>query len=73
MKFYRDKSKDDFYYHDKIVFDNLSSIYYDNYNIIFFKNGKRHNVKNVAHFIKDGSKLFYLNDECHSTDFTKNS
>jgi hypothetical protein len=78
MKFY--KYKQNFYYRDKIINNNLSAIYcysYNKYtyNIIFFKNGKHHNTKNAA-FVRDGGyKSFYLNRIFYGNqnNFTKKS
>ncbi len=74
MKFYKDKHKNDYYYHDNIKDNYISCIYYDGSHFIFFKNGIRHNSKNVA-YIGLGYKTFYLNDNLYGNqhDFTKES
>jgi hypothetical protein len=75
MKFY--KYKQNFYYRDKIINNNLSAVYcfsYNKYiyNIIFFKNGKYHNIKNAA-FVRDhGYKSFHLNGIFYGNNYKFN-
>ena len=73
MKFYRDKF--DFYYWGKVYYKNITAIYQSALGVIlFFKNGLRHNDKNIA-YNYDGYSRFFLNDECYGNqdNFTKES
>jgi hypothetical protein len=59
----------------KIRAYNLTAIYNDHFNVIFYKNGKTHNTKNVAYIRRDGYKTFCLNDKYFGDQnyFTKKS
>jgi hypothetical protein len=73
MKFYRDKHNNANYYWNKIIKYKLTAIYQDFF-ILFFKNGKRHNTKNAAYYFII-EKNFWLNDKRYGfeTKFTKKS
>ncbi len=73
MKFYRDKYPYIFWY--KIKDYKLTTIYYDNIVIRFFKNGKYHNNKNACYVHKEGYKYFYLYGKYYGDQdkFTKKS
>ena len=73
MKFYRDKRNNANYYWNKIIKYKLTAIYQDFF-ILFYKNGKRHNTKNASYnSIK--YKDFYLNGKHYGNKnkFTKES
>ena len=74
MKFYIEDKNSNVYW-NKIEDYKLAAIYYDYYNVIFYKNGKTHNTKNVAYIRRDGYKTFCLNDKYFGdqNDFTKHS
>jgi len=75
MKFYKDQSKNDFYYYDIISFNNLDAIYYDTRVIRFIKNGNDHNTKNFSYINNIGYKQFCLNRKYygHEDKFNKQS
>jgi hypothetical protein len=75
MKFYKDQSKNHFYYYDIICFNNLDAIYYDNSYVIFLKNGVESNNKNSSVIYNNGMKTFCLNGITYGyeNDFTKQS
>ena len=50
MKFYKDKKIYDCYFWNKIINNKLTCIYSNCNYIIFYKNGKKHNIKNCALF-----------------------
>ena len=62
-------------YLNEIRFNNLTAIYDNYYNVIFYKNGKRHNSKNTSYISKNGRKEFCLNAIYYGSeeDFTKKS
>ena len=73
MKFYKDARF--YYYIDKIVLKKLNCIYTSHVSqIIFYKNGLRHNDKNIA-YNYNGYKEFYLNGKYYgnNVNFTKKS
>jgi hypothetical protein len=71
MKFYFERKQFSNYF-DRIIDNNLIAIYYDTSCIIFLKDGKEHNSKNVA-YIADRYKHFYLNGKFYGSQFTKKS
>jgi hypothetical protein len=77
MKFYRDYTNYNDFYHYKIMINNLTSIYTDSYYIRFYKNGKKHNSKNFAFINKNcyGRGRYFLNGEDYGNqdNFTKQS
>ena len=75
MKFFKDSSENCYYYKDIIINKALSCIYYDEINLIFFKNGIWHNNKNAAYINYIGYKSFYLNDKIYGFqhEFNKKS
>jgi hypothetical protein len=74
MKFY--KYKCDFDYWNKIINKKLTCVY-SNYNYVrFYKNGKKHNIKNFALFdFNNKYKQFFLNGINYFNEkcFTKQS
>jgi hypothetical protein len=73
MKFYKDNIRN--YFWNRISVNKLTTIYYDNIAIRFFKNGKYHNNKNVCYVHKEGYKYFYLDGKYYGDQdkFTKKS
>ncbi len=71
MKFYKDKYG--LFYWYKILYRKLTAIYYND-KIVFYKNGKFNNNKNVA-YIDDRIKSFCLDGKVYGTenDFNKKS
>ncbi len=45
----------------------LTAIYFDLY-VVFFENGKRHNIKNAADIKYSGYKIFWLNGKKYGTN-----
>ena len=78
MKFYRYKLYIDQYiplqevYYSSIKDNKLNAIF-QNYNVIFFKNGLKHNDKNKAVVSPGKIGGFFLNDKCYGNEnaFTK--
>ena len=74
MKFYVDK---DFWnLWSKIINNKLTAILSDYYNdVLFYKNGLKHNVKNTSYIALNQSTPFYLNGEYYGNEntFTKSS
>ncbi len=73
MKFYRENNKIVDYW-NKTKANKLTAIYLDYFATRFYKNGERHNIKNVA-YINNEYKEFYLNGILYgyAKDFTKES
>ena len=74
MKFYREKYKNNYYWH-KINKNKLTAIY-GFYSIVWlFKNGLNHNSKNASYFNYNGFKEFSLNGKKYGShyNFTKQS
>lgn len=72
MKFYRENNN--YSYYNKIIQSKLSAVIYSIYrSIIFFKNGKYNNTKNIAFINIYRHKQFYLNNKYYGNqkDFTK--
>jgi hypothetical protein len=68
MKFYIDKFNS--YYWGKIYYGKLISIYQSTFkNILFYKYGIRHNIKNAA-YINNVYKEFVLNDKYYGNQYT---
>ena len=73
MNFYRDRFNS--YYWGKVYYKKITAIYQSTLGVIlFFKNGLRHNNKNIA-YNYNGYKEFYLNGEFYgyNNEFTKHS
>ena len=71
MKFYKDINCNDYYW--KIRYNKLNVIYTYNKDILFFKNGKKHNSKNASVFSDFINIQFWLNGKWYGDDFTKES
>jgi hypothetical protein len=79
MKFYRDNYSWCNYNFIKIE-NKLTAIYYhfyslNLYHIVFFKDGKNHNIKNASTIHNNGFEEFCLNNKYYGNDynFTKHS
>lgn len=57
----------------KIRFNNLTAIFHDFYEVIFYKNGKIHNSKNAAICRESKVKFFWLYDTNYGSEFAKES
>ena len=78
MKFYRENNKTIDYYYNKIRSLKLTCVYctyFDDYCVIFFKNGNYHNYKNATYISTYSIKWFYLNGNYYGNqnDFNKKS
>lgn len=74
MKFYKENLYTNYQY-SKIIHNKLNVCYHRFDGVIFFKNGKSHNVKNASFQVCDGYKTFYLNGKYYGykAEFTKES
>jgi hypothetical protein len=74
MKFYKDAKF--YHYLDRIIIKKLNCIYINYvYQVIFYKNGIKHNIKNMAYTYRNRYKEFFLNGISYgdNTNFTKKS
>lgn len=54
-----------------VIYNKLTAIISDPYNISFYEYGLKHNVKNAAYISNDDTKEFWLNNMHHGNDFDK--